>query len=258
MFLIEHFHDDLARTTQIRIAGNEHTSTDRLAVACYRVLQEVYEKEYSEIMDIFYGIQVSEISELGSVTDRTRQVYSIKPEQYFMLDIPIPDLESTDTIFGGFTPNNRAHNLYDCLDLYVNPEVLADENAWYNEQTQQKETVMKRVLFWNFPPILVITLKRFGGPHGMTKRTDRVDFPLENLVLEKYVSGYHPSKYVYDLFGVCNHMGGMTGGHYTAFAKNFKGEWVYYDDNVCEIVPPDRVETTVVTPHAYCLFYRIR
>ena len=24
----------------------------------------------------------------------------------------------------------------------------------------------------------------------------------------------------YDLYGICNHVGGVTGGHYTAFVKN--------------------------------------
>ena len=28
--------------------------------------------------------------------------------------------------------------------------------------------------------------------------------------------------FVYDLFGISNHYGGLGGGHYTAFAKNWK------------------------------------
>ena len=286
-FLIETFHMGIARTTKIRISGKEHTSTDRLAVECYKVLQQVYEKEYSEIMDLFYGIQVSEIAPMDQdvvhqvlnrdqdvvhqVLNRDqntiRRVYSMKPEPFFMLDLPMPlqrvrprsdsiDVQLNLSPLGSNNPS--VITLYDCLNLYVHPEVLTGDNEWYNEHTGQKETVLKRMLFWNFPPILVMTLKRFGGPHGMTKRTDQVKFPLENLVLEKYVAGYHKDKYVYDLCGVCNHMGGVMGGHYTTFVKNFKGEWLHCNDTVCEVIPPDRVEDTIVTPAAYCLFYRIR
>ena len=274
LFLIETFHMGIARTTKIRISGKEHTSTDRLAVECYKVLQQVYEKEYSEVMDLFYGIQVSEIAPMDQdvvhqVCDQNtvRRVYSIKPEPFFMLDLPMPpqlvrprsdsiDAQLNLSPLGSNNPN--VITLYDCLNLYVHPEVLTGDNEWYNEHTGQKETVLKRMLFWNFPPILVMTLKRFGGPHGMTKRTDQVKFPLENLVLEKYVAGYHKEKYVYDLCGVCNHMGGVMGGHYTAFVKNFKGEWLHCNDQVCEVIPPDRVEDVIITPAAYCLFYRIR
>ena len=265
LFLIETFHMGIARTTQIRISGTEHTPTDRLAVECYRVLQQVYEKEYSEIMDLFYGIQISEIAPIDATSksnqDSIPDAYSIKPEPYFILDLPMPSRRRSDSIdvhlnLSVHSNIDRDITLYDCLDLYVQPEVLTGDNEWYNEKTGKKETVLKRMLFWNFPPILVMTLKRFGGPHGMTKRNDQVKFPLENLELEKYVTGYHKDKYIYDLCGVCNHMGGVMGGHYTAFVKNFKGEWLHCNDQVCEVIPVDRVEDVIVTPWAYCLFYR--
>ena len=267
LFLIENIHMGMARTTKIRISGTEQTSTDRLAVECYRVLQQVYEKEYSEIMDLFYGIHVSEIAPTmqASTSNAIRQVYSIKPEPFFILDLPMPSRRRSDSIdiqLDLSAPSNsnidRDITLYDCLDLYVQPEMLTGDNEWYNETTGKKETVLKRMLFWNFPPMLVMTLKRFGGPHGMTKRTDQVNFPLENLVLSDYVAGYHKEKYIYDLCGVCNHSGGVMGGHYTAFVKNFKGEWLHCNDQVCEVIPADRVEDVIVTPWAYCLFYRIR
>ena len=337
LFLIENIHMGLARTTKIQISGTEHTSTDRLAVECYRVLQQVYEKEYSEIMDVFYGIQVSEIAPMNTASksgseaytsfpasspkptclrqsdfeytsnpDANRRVYSIKPEPFFILDLPMPSKRRSDSIdvqleaytsfpasspqksqsdfkvgtdkvgsgpkASGLRPSALGSNLsmhssnnidrditlYDCLNLYVQPEMLTGDNEWYNETTGKKESVLKQLVFWNFPPILVMTLKRFGGPHGMTKRTDQVNFPLENLELSDYVSGYHKEKYIYDLCGVCNHSGGVMGGHYTAFVKNFKGEWLHCNDQICEVIPADRVEEIIVTPLAYCLFYRIR
>jgi ubiquitin C-terminal hydrolase len=51
------------------------------------------------------------------------------------------------------------------------------------------------------------------------------------------------------------HMGGLGGGHYTAFALNAKnGKWYHFDD--------DRVaetsESKVLTSSAYMLFYKRR
>lgn len=45
-------------------------------------------------------------------------------------------------------------------------------------------------------------------------------------------------------------MGGVQGGHYTAFVRNYANEWVHYNDTNVSVVE------SVITPAAYCLFYR--
>jgi ubiquitin C-terminal hydrolase len=66
------------------------------------------------------------------------------------------------------------------------------------------------------------------------------------------VKGYQASTYVYDLYGECNHSGGVSGGHYTAFIKNANGKWYEMNDtNVREIK-----EDQIISPRSYCLFYR--
>jgi ubiquitin C-terminal hydrolase len=139
--------------------------------------------------------------------------------------------------------------LYDCFDCFTHSELLTGDNAWYNEITRTKESVTKYITFWNFPKVLVITLQRFSAD-GQDKINDLIDFPLENLDLSKYVSGYNPHQYMYDLYGVCNHIGGVMGGHYTAFVKNSENQWIHYNDTSVSPV------SQIVTPMAYCLFYR--
>jgi ubiquitin carboxyl-terminal hydrolase 4/11/15 len=114
--------------------------------------------------------------------------------------------------------------------------------------------VRKRITFWNFPKILVITLKRFSADGGR-KRQDVVDFPLTGLNLSKYVSGYNAKQYVYDLYAVCNHTGGTMGGHYTAYVKTREGEWNHYNDTQVE---RNISENKIVSTKAYCMFYRKR
>lgn len=57
---------------------------------------------------------------------------------------------------------------------------------------------------------------------------------------------------VYDLYAVCNHMGTMTRGHYTAYCRNpADGQWYMFDDN--HVQPMS--EEQLVTAGAYLLFY---
>ena len=57
---------------------------------------------------------------------------------------------------------------------------------------------------------------------------------------------------VYDLYAVCNHMGTMTRGHYTAYCRNpADGQWYMFDDNHVQALS----EEQLVTPGAYLLFY---
>jgi ubiquitin C-terminal hydrolase len=48
-------------------------------------------------------------------------------------------------------------------------------------------------------------------------------------------------------------MGGVHGGQYTAFVKNQDNVWIHYNDTAVEIVN-DPLQ--IITPMAYCLFYR--
>jgi ubiquitin carboxyl-terminal hydrolase 4/11/15 len=48
-------------------------------------------------------------------------------------------------------------------------------------------------------------------------------------------------------------MGGVTGGHYTAFVRHIDNVWIHFNDNNVEIVDD---ASKIVTPLAYCLFYR--
>lgn len=234
LFIIECIHESISRPVNIRIIGNSQNEVDELAISCYKMLKDSYTKDYSEIMDLFYGILVSEITSTDG-----KIKYSIKPENYFILDLPIP--------------NSKSHiTLSDCFDNFVAPEFLNGENAWYNEKTNTKENVKKHIVFWNFPNILIITLKRFS-PDGRFKRNDYIDFPLENLDLSKYIKGYNSSSYKYDLYAVCNHIGNIYMGHYTAFVKNYKNEWIHYNDQSVEIIKDLK---QIITPMAYCFFYR--
>jgi ubiquitin carboxyl-terminal hydrolase 8 len=233
LFVIDCLHTTVSRGIDIIITGNGETEVDKVAINCYQMLKNKYEKDYSEIMDIFYGVLISEILSIDA-----KILHSTKSEQYFTLDLELPE-------------DKDAMLIYDCLDEFTCSEILDEENAWFNEKTGKKEDVQKRIRFWNLPKVLIITLKRFT--YDRQKINTFIKYPTEGLDLSKYVSGYNPSQYIYDLYGVCCHYGILDGGHYSAIVKN-GNEWVHYNDDQLHKVSDEKV----VSRQAYCLFYNKR
>jgi len=233
LFVIDCFHTALSRQITMTINGNTENEKDKIALKCYEMVKNMYSKEYSEIWNLFYAIQVSEIISL-----ETNKQKSITPEPYFMIDLPIPQ-------------NNKAPTLYDCFDLFVEGETLEGDNAWFNSETKKTENARKKISFWSFPKVLIIDFKRFNSRNQ--KNQILIDFPLDNLNLSKYVIGYKKSIYNYELYAVCNHSGGVLGGHYTAYIKNANGKWYHFNDTSVNEVP---LLSSIISPKAYCLFYR--
>ncbi len=197
------------------------------------MIKNTYSKEYYEIWNLFYAVHVSEITNLD-----TNEKIKITPEPYFMIDLPIPE-------------NNKSPSLIDCLNLYVKGETLTGENKWFNELTNEKINIRKKIMFWSFPNILVIDFKRFNN--RFQKNQILITFPFENLDLSEYVIGYKKELYKYELYGVCNHSGGLMGGHYTAYVKNANDKWYHFNDtNVSEV----GIKESIISPKAYVLFYR--
>ena len=235
IFIVDCFHNALAREVNMTIQGTIENERDKTALVCLERIKQMYSKDYSEIWNLFYGVQVSQITSID-----TEEVISITPDPYFIIDLPIP-------------ANNKSPTLIDCFNLYVVGEIMDGDNSIFNEKTGKKEAAKKQLKFWSFPNILVIDIKRFSSLNH--KNQILLDFPLENLNLSEYVIGYNKDSYIYDLYGVCNHSGSVQGGHYTAFVKNANNKWYHYNDtSVSEVSIPSQI----ISPKAYCFFYRKR
>lgn len=140
----------------------------------------------------------------------------------------------------------------DCFDLFTTCEKLGLENTWYCPTCKVHRRVTKKFDLWKLPNILIIQLKRFSFTKGGDKIDSLVDFPLTNLRLAKYIINPTEQDVKYDLVGVINHYGTLSGGHYTAYCKNQKcGRWFCFDD---DNVTPIRSED-ILGQAAYVLFY---
>ena len=231
LFIIDCMHTGIKREVNMTISGNPENSTDILATECFKMMQNMYKREYSELLNIFYGISVTQIKSFDS-----DEILSRTCEPFSLLSLSLPE--------------KNMISIFDCLDLYGKDEELCNDNAWFNDKTNRKEDVKKNTVFWSLPNILIVHLKRFNNANR--KIHTMVTTPITDVDFSKWISGYNASEYIYDLFGTGNHSGSVLGGHYTANIKNANDKWYSFNDTRVEEI----TENSVITQHTYCLFYR--
>ncbi|KAJ8518564.1 hypothetical protein ONZ45_g4395 [Pleurotus djamor] len=171
---------------------------------------------------------------------------------------------------------HKGLTLQDCLDEFTKEEQLGEDDLWYCPKCKEHRQATKKFDLWSAPDILVVHLKRFSNSRMLRDKIDTfVDFPVEGLDLGEMIGERKVAKrlmeqgaditglslndldepLVYDLFGVDEHMGGLGGGHYRAYALNHETQkWYHFDDS---FVTPARAQDAV-NANAYLLFYRRR
>ena len=166
VFIIDCFHNALKRKVEMNISGQVKNNKDILAKECFAMIKKMYSETYSELLNIFYGIHVSQIISKDKTT-----ILSAKPEPFILIDLPFP-------------LNTKECTIYDCFDIYTENEFLEKDNAWFNEKTNEKEDVYKSIVFWNLPNILIVDFKKFT--YDNKKINIKINSPLLDLDLSKY------------------------------------------------------------------------
>ncbi|KAG7094165.1 hypothetical protein E1B28_007776 [Marasmius oreades] len=257
-FLLDGIHEDLNRILQ-RPTWNrtpeEEAELERLPpqTASEQEWRAWKARNDSIIVDYFQGQFRNQMKCLTChKTSTTYNTFSI-------LSVPIPHGRSGKVA------------LQRCLDAFFNTEVMEKDDAWDCPRCKTKQRASKQLSLARLPPILVIHLKRFEANGRFSDKIDTfVDFPIKSLDLTSYMPPPLPvgvdreqshgspddprtqlPPYKYDLYGVTNHVGNLSSGHYTAFVGS-RGGWVYCDDSV--IKPVDSKQ--VVSQKAYVLFYK--
>ena len=235
ILMIDTLHESLSREVKITISGKVKNSQDKMALEAMKNWKTHFKSSYSKIIELFYGQLVSSIYTLDD------KLLSQSYEPICMFDLPLP--------------NKKSITLYDCFDLYTEGELLDGDNQYMNDKTKKLIDARKKIQVWKFPEILIISLKRFSiNGMRLTKRNDLVDIPIDDLDLSPYCVGYTKNKSKYSLFGICNHSGGLGGGHYYAFCKNPNGYWYNYNDTFVKKMDSENI----ITNGAYVLFYRLK
>lgn len=143
--------------------------------------------------------------------------------------------------------------LEECMTEFTKEEKLGEDDLWYCPQCKKHQQATKKFDLWKAPDILVVHLKRFSNSRALRDKIDTlVEFPVEGLDIGDLVGERQVAKrlaaagvdaaelglkdldepLVYDLFAVDEHMGGLGGGHYRAYAENHLTEqWYHFDDS---------------------------
>jgi len=146
---------------------------------------------------------------------------------------------------------SKAISICDCFKNFCKLEVLKENNEWFCPQCKKHQKAKKKMEIYNASNILIIHLKRFNAH---SKIDSLVDFPINDLNISNYVlNKSNNDLLLYDLFAISNHFGGLGGGHYIAYAKNYLNqEWYEFNDSSVHKISED----SLVTSSAYVLFYR--
>ena len=149
------------------------------------------------------------------------------------------------------------YNIHSLFELFQTPNKLEVGNEWYCSKCKEFRLATKKLELFFTPRILAIQFKRFKTGKSQFSNDSKyegfIDFPLKGLDLTKFVKFKKYPELIYDLIGVSNHYGNLSGGHYTAYAFN-QNEWYDYDDGTVRKID----ESKVVTVNAYVLFYKLR
>jgi ubiquitin C-terminal hydrolase len=152
----------------------------------------------------------------------------------------------------------KAISLHDCMQRFLAAEVLSEGDAWFCSGCKNHVQAEKQIGLWKLPPVLIIHLKRFAflSNRYREKLEELVEYPLEGLDMSPYLLPGAPEagRVAFDLFAVSNHMGGLGGGHYTAFARPGENWWLFNDEATSVVENSSRI----VSPNSYILYYRRR
>jgi len=156
----------------------------------------------------------------------------------------------------------------DCLASFTATETLEGSDQYRCGKCKKVVPAFKKLSICRHPRVLVLHLKRFASSTysfirstSLSKDTSHVNLVASGLNITKFCStavgatGLPPP--IYDLYGVSNHSGTMSGGHYTALTESIYGDkWYVYNDS--HVSPARSSDATTGSMEAYVLFYRLR
>ena len=124
-------------------------------------------------------------------------------------------------------PGSAGMDLGVCLTEFCKMQKLSLDDNWRCPRCKEFREGKQDMNLWRLPDLLTFHIKRFNmSARWREKITTKVNFPLTGLDMSEWCHEEStvrredpPDSYIYDLIGVMNHYGSMTGGHYVATCK---------------------------------------
>lgn len=235
MFMLETLHESIAIEVEMQIMKRNPTSDEeRRVIQALETWKQSFTKEYSPLVDIFYGLLHVRMhcESCGTV--------SHKWETFNTLKMSVPK-QSTDP----------APDILELLTKEFEGEVI--EGYSCDKCSPTRTNARRTMRIWRLPQTLILCLKRFSydGRKIHTRVTAPVSQPLSLATLFSEESPEKGGITDFTLRAIVDHHGGAGGGHYTAQCKDkLDSQWYVYDDEHSHaLVAPHIGEST------YILFY---
>lgn len=237
-YIMEGIHDSLYRQVRISVQGNARSEKEAEYVKAFQSWAAFFAKEYSTIVEKFYG--QSQIS----IQCQTCQSVSTRYEPWLMIKAPIP---------GGDKEGSLVPTMTDCMNKNFASEEIPDYAC---ETCKSKQPATKQERISKLPNILILTIKRFTNDGR--KIRGKIGWDLNSMSFTTWTAfsqcpfpefKHYPS---YETFAVIEHQGSAQGGHYHMYGRTMEG-WNNYDD--CS-VQKNIQEDQVISADSYILFLR--
>eukprot|EP00759_Apiculatamorpha_spiralis_P029084 PhF_6_TR31452/c0_g1_i1/m.46153/K11857/USP47; ubiquitin carboxyl-terminal hydrolase 47 len=136
-------------------------------------------------------------------------------------------------------------SLEECLDKFVEVEVLNEGNQVYCEHCKAQRDCKKGTSFHTFPVIFTVQLRRIDFNYTSFTREKLHDFikiPLEVDFSKWQTESERDGPLFYDLYAVICQRGTAYHGHYFVYVLD-QGKWVKFDDETVTIADAEEIQS---------------
>jgi ubiquitin C-terminal hydrolase len=219
LFLLDALHESMAQEVAMRITRPPPTTdTEKHAVAALETWKREFEKKYSPLVDLFYGLQHV------TTTCKTCGFVSHRWEIFSALKAQVPKEGPPKT-------------LAEMLEAEYAPEDV--EEYACDGCAPKRSPAVRRYALWRLPLHVVVVLKRFTWD-GRKIQTPIAGLETGTFSFQPFFSAESPEltgEVAYTLHSLVDHHGVSNGGHYTAQTRAENGDWVLYDDESSMVIP---------------------
>lgn len=228
--LLDGLHMQQAREVRMDIAGEAVTADQAELIKSLESWGSFFRKEYSPLIDAFYGQTQTKLVCTGCKQCSTRY------EPWSVLKVEIPGAEKAGA---------PAPTLAECVASAFATETLDD---YVCDGCKEKGTTRKMTSISRFPKHLILSLKRFTNTGAKVRA--RIPYDPDSIDLAAFMAWSSiQSKPAYRVMSTVEHLGSSRGGHYIMRSRE-EDAWRIYDDGrvgVCK-------EGGVAGPDTYMLF----
>jgi ubiquitin C-terminal hydrolase len=233
VFLLDTFHEALADEVIMVVKADQ---TKRLTRDALEYWKKSFEKSYSPLVELVFGLQRK------SISCETCKKESVSWETMNMFKVSVPK-------------NSEPLELLDCMIQDNKNETIEEyhcEHCTAGASHLQRTNATLSQSMWRLGNWVIVVLKRTDN------NGKRINTPVNIPLTLSFDKLFHPSStepsasQTYELFSTINHHGSAGGGHYTTQGKHpVTGVWAFYDDENVRIIEKPSLDAST-----YIVMYR--